>query len=134
MHPGFDRRSTSDPVHSTSTTNVLTASSRGLRPSEGFISLGDEGQARLVRMAGNITVTLRDQASAALVGVALSSLPLIVDMHDVTSIDDSGIAFVYQLATVEAENSRPVVLRGAPAQVIDMLADLGVLDRFVVSA
>lgn len=133
----LDPRLTDDPrgpaaVHSTSSAHS-TSTENSIPSSRGHIALSDEGQARLVRLSGEINVTLRDQASAVLLQVATSTLPLIVEMHDVTTIDDTGIAFVYQLAAVESEQHMPVVLRGAPTTVLNALDDLGISDRFVVA-
>lgn len=111
-----------------------TSSTASATPSgSGSITLSDEGQARLVRLSGDINVTLREQASAVLLQVAMSTYPLIIEMQDVTGIDETGIAFVYQLAAVEDEGHQPIILRGAPTTVLATLGDLGIIDKFVIA-
>ncbi len=110
-----------------------TSSDPILNADGGSITLSNEGQARVVTLVGDIDVKLRDQASTVLVSIATSRSPVAIDMSRVTSIDETGIAFVLQLATVEQEQGMPIVLRGAADDVVSTFQDLGISDHFVVA-
>ncbi len=88
----------------------------------------------LVALRGQIDASLRDQASQALADVAQSDRAVVLDLTDVTAIDQSGLAFLWQLAAVERENGSPIVLRHPPAKVLNAMTSLHMLDSFEIAA
>jgi len=58
----------------------------------------------LVALRGEIDLTLRDEASAALAAGLIAGLPVVVDLEGVTFMDSTGIAFLvqYHLSCSEA--------------------------------
>lgn len=97
-----------------------------------FVVSGDD--AVLVALRGQITATLRDQASQALSDVARTDRAVVLDLSDVTGIDQSGLAFIWQLAAVEREHNAPIVIRNAPPSLLHTMDSLHMLADFEIAA
>lgn len=89
--------------------------------------------ATVVRLAGEIDVTMRDPAGEALSTALGASRPVVVDMQDVTFMDSTGVAFLIQCHRACTEADLPFRLQHVPEPARQVLGMLG-LDRILPGA
>lgn len=106
--------------------------SESSRETPNGISCSENEERVLVTLWGEIDISLREDASAAMVYVVRSAKPIIVDAKDISFIDSSGLAFLLHLNTVAKENRLQVELRNPTENVLDLLEVVGMVDRFKV--
>lgn len=87
----------------------------------------------VVRLTGEIDAGLRDPAGAALSTALGASRPVVVDMHDVTFMDSTGVAFLIQCHRACREADLPFQLEHVPEPARRVLGTLG-LDRILPGA
>lgn len=85
----------------------------------------------VVRLSGEIDVSLRDQAGAALATVASAGLPVVLDLADALFVGATGLVFVVRCRRVCAEAGQPFVVRDVPLAVARVFAALGLQDALV---
>ena len=78
----------------------------------------------VVRLRGEIDITLRPQAERALDIALGSGLPVVVVLTEVRLVGATGVAFLVQCARVCAREQVPCTLRGVPASVRRVLVAL----------
>lgn len=93
---------------------------------DGGMAVSDDGDGFVVRLWGDVDAALRSQASAVMSRVLAGTGPIVMDASRVEFIDSTGLAFLFQLVKVGAEEGRRVVLRDPPVLVLDLLDVLGV--------
>ena len=91
----------------------------------GGVAVSDEGDGSVVRLWGDVDAALRSQASAVMSQVLARTGPVVMDASRVEFIDSTGLAFLFQLVEVGAEEGRQVILRDPPVLVLDLLDVLG---------
>jgi anti-anti-sigma factor len=96
----------------------------------GDIKVDTGPSAVVVYLSGDITIALREAASAALAQVLQLGRPLLIDARAVTSIDAAGLAFLLQVVTSCEQVNLPVCILDPAAALRELLAVLG-LDRVV---
>ena len=94
----------------------------------GGITLVEQPEASVVKMWGEIDVSLRSAASAALANALKRDLPVEIDTSNVTFLDSAGITFLVQFHTIGTEEGLPVTLKNPPAAVTNVLEILGFMD------
>ena len=91
----------------------------------GSITVTTVDSRTVVRLAGEIDLSLQDDASRALARVALGGLPVTLDLSQVTLLGATGIAFLVQCERLCRESGTRCVLLGLPSQVRLVLGGLG---------
>jgi anti-sigma B factor antagonist len=81
-----------------------------------------------VELAGEIDASLRDQASESMVDVLASQGTVVVDASQVTFIDSTGLAFLFQLKQVTQAEDRELHLRNPARVVTDLIEVAGMSD------
>ena len=89
----------------------------------GSISVDEEAACTVVRLAGEVDVTLRLQASQALAVCVTRGLPVVVDSTLATFADSYTLAFLLQLARACGEDGVRVALP-EPSPAIAMLLEV----------
>lgn len=88
---------------------------------DGGVAVSDEGDGCVVRLWGDVDAALRSQASAVMSQVLARTGPVVMDASRVEFIDSTGLAFLFQLVKVGAEDGRQVILRDPPVLLLDLL-------------
>jgi len=81
-----------------------------------------------VELVGEIDASLRDQASESMVDVLASRGTVVVDASQVTFIDSTGLAFLFQLKQVTESEDRQLHLRNPARVVTDLIEVAGMSD------
>ncbi|MBO0610898.1 STAS domain-containing protein [Myceligenerans salitolerans] len=92
----------------------------------GSILVEERTEATVVKMSGEIDISLRSQTGAALRQVLDRSRPVVVDTSGVTFMDSTGAAFLAQLRMFGSEDGICVSLAEPSAVVRNLLEMLGV--------
>lgn len=92
---------------------------------------GDE-TLTVVRLAGEIDASLREEASRALAELLTRRTAVVVDLGQVRFIDSTGIAFLLQCQHACQEVGLGLALRDLPDQAARTLDALGLLDHLPV--
>lgn len=82
----------------------------------------------VLKLRGEIDMSLRPQAGRALQRVVAAGRPVVVDLGAVTFLDSSGVAFLLQCRRACREAGLPFALRAVPVAVSQVLAVLGLDD------
>ena len=91
----------------------------------GSITVTTLDSCTVVRLAGEIDLSLQDEASRALARVALGGLPVTLDLSQLTLLGATGIAFLVQCERLCRESGARCVLLGLPSPVRLVLGGLG---------
>lgn len=91
----------------------------------GTITITERPDKTVAHLRGNVDVTLRESAGAALLRILDRNRPVILDASEIRSIDSAGIAFLIQCCTIARDEGLHVTLFSPPAPVRDVLALLG---------
>jgi anti-anti-sigma factor len=102
----------------------------GQAATSGSIVTMPRPDATVVRLAGEIDGTRRDEASQALSTSLRRQLPVVLDTEEVTFIDSTGLAFLIQCGSVGRSQGIPVSMPRPPAEVSDLLTLLGAQNLF----
>ncbi|MCA5894989.1 STAS domain-containing protein [Isoptericola sp. NEAU-Y5] len=96
----------------------------------GGIALVERPGASVVELWGEIDITLRNEAGAALAGAFQRDLPVVVDTSRVTFIDSAGVAFLVQLCRIGRDEGLNVTVYRPPQVVRETLhmLDLEITD------
>jgi anti-anti-sigma factor len=97
----------------------------------GGIDLRERPDVSVVDMWGEIDITLRNEAGAALAQAFARDLPVVVDTSRVTFIDSAGVAFLIQLCRIGRDEGLHVSVHQPPPAVRDVLHLLHVHPREV---
>ncbi|MBE1876203.1 STAS domain-containing protein [Myceligenerans sp. TRM 65318] len=92
----------------------------------GSILVEEKTEATVVKMSGEIDISLRSQTGAALRQVLDRSRPVVVDTSGVTFMDSTGAAFLAQLRMFGSEDGIRVSLAEQSTVVRNLLEMLGV--------
>lgn len=99
-------------------------------PPGGSIRATQTPEATIVRLAGEIDGSLREEASAAMSLVVGRGAPVELDTSDVTFIDSMGLSFLIQCGAVAHAEGLDVSLPEPPPHVVDLMALVGVDSLF----
>ncbi|UZN03947.1 STAS domain-containing protein [Cellulomonas sp. S1-8] len=88
----------------------------------GSVTVEPHGSVTLVRLRGEIDISLRDQASSALPRLLDPRLPVEVDLAEVRLLSATGLSFLVQCKDACTRAGLSCVLRGVPAHVAVVLA------------
>ena len=91
----------------------------------GSITVTTARSRTVVRLTGEIDLTLQDEASRALARIALGGLPVTLDLSQVSLLGATGIAFLVQCERLCRESGAGCVVLGLPQQVRLVLGGLG---------
>lgn len=89
------------------------------------ITVDPGGDITVVRLCGEIDVSLRDQAGAALTLLASARGTVVLDLTDARFVGATGVAFVVQCRRVCADAGLPFVVRRVPPALARLFAALG---------
>ncbi|WP_166848566.1 STAS domain-containing protein [Isoptericola sp. BMS4] len=107
------------------------ATTRTSEARTGGIALRERPDASVVDMWGEIDISLRNEAGAALAQAFERDLPVVVDTSHVTFIDSAGVAFLIQLCRIGRDEGLHVSVHRPPPAVRDVLHLLHVDPRDV---
>jgi anti-anti-sigma factor len=96
----------------------------------GTITVGSDGGRTVVRLSGEVDVSLRDEASRALAAALTEGAPVVLDLGEVTFIDSTGLAFLIQCRRACEQTGQACTLRDVPESTRYVLGLLG-LDQLV---
>lgn len=85
-----------------------------------------------VRLVGEIDLSLRDQAAAAVDAVRAAAQPVVLDMAGVTFVDSSGVSFLLQCRKACARDGLGFQVREVPPRARRVLEVLGLVDVLAV--
>ena len=88
--------------------------------------------ATTVRLVGEIDLSLREQAAAALDAVQVAARPVVLDLAGVTFIDSSGVSFLLQCRKVCARDGLAFQVRDVPPRARRTLEVLGLVEVLAV--
>ena len=91
----------------------------------GSITVTTVDSRTVVRLAGEIDISLQDEVSRALARIALGGLPVTLDLSRVSLLGTTGIAFLVQCERLCRESGAGCVVLGLPQQVRLVLGGLG---------
>jgi len=91
----------------------------------GSITVTTAGSRTVVRLAGEIDVSLQDEAGRVLARIALGGLPVTLDLSQVSLLGATGIGFLVQCERLCRESGAGCVVLGLPSQVRVVLGGLG---------
>ncbi|MBD3779127.1 STAS domain-containing protein [Cellulomonas sp. ES6] len=85
-----------------------------------------------VRLVGEIDLSLRAQATAAVDAVRAAAQPVVLDLAGVTFIDSSGVSFLLQCRKACARDDLPFRVQDVPPRARRVLEVLGLVDVLAV--
>jgi len=103
-----------------------------IAPPTGNIHVEDRGTHLVILLAGDVGTALREEAGVALARTSAADVPVAIDVTHLHTIDQSGVAFLWQTAQVCAERGRIATLVNPPQHLAEELTALRVADLFTV--
>jgi anti-sigma B factor antagonist len=94
----------------------------------GDIDVASDGSSILVRLTGEVDLSLSDELSSAYEACLGSAQPVRVDMTGLSFIDSTGIGFVARLAASEQAAGRRLTIVGASRRTSETLSLTGLDD------
>ncbi|QZN84200.1 STAS domain-containing protein [Cellulomonas sp. C5510] len=92
------------------------------------ITTEQSGGETVVRLVGEIDLSVRDQAAGALSAVQRAGRPVVLDLSGVTFLDSSGVSFLLQCRKACARDGLAFQLRDVPGRARRVLEVLGLVD------
>jgi anti-anti-sigma factor len=99
----------------------------------GHVSVLDEPAATMVRLSGEVDLSLSDELSRAYQQCLSRQHPIRVDAGELTFIDSTGIGFVARLAAAEQMAGRRLQIIGASRRTSETLSLTGLDDLLEIS-
>ena len=99
----------------------------------GSITLDERSDATVCHVRGEVDVSLRAEAGAAMARIVQRKQPVVIDTSGVTFIDSSGLAFLIVVSQAVAREGVRVRLTGPPTQLLDLLELAGATDLFEIT-
>ena len=88
-----------------------------------------EGAARLLRLGGRLTIATASDLDRAFALIQPEARPLIVDVAQCARVDTTGAWLIHRLVRDWKAGGQPATVRGASADVLQLIDRLGAADR-----
>lgn len=94
-------------------------------PASGTITVERRAESVVLRLQGEIDVTLRDEADRALDEALAAGLPVVLDLSEVSLIGATGLGLLLQCARACEQAGQPCSISDMPPAVVRVIVALG---------